>query len=100
MRRSAQSATTAETGAEAGAVDATLGEAGAEAGAVDATLGEAAAAASSSLAVPGVGEIIEGAIGIAAVGASLYFGLKDLFSSDDDTPPPPEMTVPSYQAGI
>jgi hypothetical protein len=93
-------ATTAETGAEAGAVDATLGEAGAEAGAVDATLGEAAAAASSSLAVPGVGEIIEGAIGIAAVGASLYFGLKDLFSSDDDTPPPPEMTVPSYQAGI
>ena len=79
---------------------ATTAETGAEAGAVDATLGEAAAAASSSLAVPGVGEIIEGAIGIAAVGASLYFGLKDLFSSDDDTPPPPEMTVPSYQAGI
>ena len=88
--------TTATTAETEGAVDTTLGTEGA----VDATLGEVAGATSETLAIPAVGEIVEGGIGLAAIGFSLYYGLKDLFSSDDDTPPPPEMTVPSYQAGI
>ena len=98
--------TTATTAETEGAVDTTLGTEGAvdttlgTEGAVDATLGEVAGATSETLAIPAVGEIVEGGIGLAAIGFSLYYGLKDLFSSDDDTPPPPEMTVPSYQAGI
>ena len=63
--------------------------------------GEVEADTSAVDAIPGVGEIVEVGIGLAAIGASLYYGLKDLFDPPDDTPPPqPILAMPSYQAGL
>ena len=85
-----------EAGAEAGAEAA--GEVGAEA-TVDAGLATAELASTTVDAIPVVGEIVQVGIGLAALGSSLYFGLKDLF--DDSTPPPqPVVAQPSEQFGI
>ena len=52
--------------------------------------------------VPVVGEVVQAAIGLAALGSSLYFGIKDLFGlGSSDTPPPqPDVAQASEQFGV
>ena len=52
--------------------------------------------------VPVVGEVVQAAIGLAALGSSLYFGIKDLFGlGGSSTPPPqPDVAQASEQFGV
>jgi len=93
----ATTATTATEGAVSGAV-----EAGTDLATVGADLLTAEVVTAPVDVVPVVGELVQSAIGLAGLGASLYFGLKDLFGSDSasNPPPPPEVGAPSFQSGI
>jgi ElaB/YqjD/DUF883 family membrane-anchored ribosome-binding protein len=52
-------------------------------------------------AVPVAGEVLQAGIGLAGLGLSVYFGIKDLFGdSSSAPPPPPKVAEPSFQSGI
>ena len=53
-------------------------------------------------AVPVLGEGVQSVIAISALGASLYFGLKDLFDDSSSGPPipKPDVGAASFQAGV
>ena len=107
--QSALSSTSASAGASGGASAAEAGASAADVGAgigaeaaAEAGIGEAAIITAPLDAVPIIGEGIMAAVGLAALGTSLYFSLKDILGDGDNTPQPPVPDVgdPSVQYGL
>jgi hypothetical protein len=100
----------AQASTQAGEAGAQAGEAGAQAGEAEGVVGDLTKVGelagnleldtSAVDAIPGIGDVVEAGVGLATIGLSLYYGLKDLFESDPSPPPPPIAAEASYQSGI